>query len=113
MDRERVIAALYEGFWDAMESNPDPMGAYADRDMGLVDGHLPSGLFGEMADAVLDLSRPISRRQVERLTDDIEDVIKQADYLDFGVPDTRDMAERSVNAVFAFFGLEGEKPADE
>jgi hypothetical protein len=52
----------------------------------------------------------VGRSEVERLTDLVQAAIEAADYLDFGEPDTEDMAQRAVNAFFEFFGMEGELP---
>lgn len=91
--RAELITVLADA-WESVEDNADP-------------GRLPEDLFGYLADAVINTSRPIALRQVERLTGEIEAELEESDSM-CDYLDTRDAAERSVAVVLVFFGLQAE-----
>lgn len=55
-----LVEALSASFWKAFgDDDPDPMGAYADEETGVVDGRLPIGLFITMAAALPPPVEPV------------------------------------------------------
>jgi hypothetical protein len=55
--RQQIAAALRDAFWAAFQqsSEDDPFCAYYDPDTDKVDGELPAGIFGKMADAIIGM----------------------------------------------------------
>lgn len=84
---------------------------YLERSLVAAEVETGAGWPLALVDGVIERLHLLSQVEVETLTDAVQSAIEGADYVDFGEPDTRDMAERAVNTVFAFLGLRGEAPS--
>ncbi|SKY30983.1 Uncharacterised protein [Mycobacteroides abscessus subsp. massiliense] len=50
--RNRLTSALHDAFWAAFKEWDEPFG-YFDPSINLIDGELPPGIFGKLADAAI------------------------------------------------------------